>query len=424
MEEKKYFHKIYNGTKTPSLKAMEFFMSEYDNFQTDMKFIHIAGTNGKGSCAEMISNILICQGYKVGKLISPHLVRYNERITINKEEISDEDLDNFIKELEPKINKYNLKNDMKITPFEIETIMALLYFYRKKVDFVVMEVGLGGLYDSTNIITAPLISIITSVGYDHMNILGKTLIDIAYQKSGIMKKDSISICFEQSQDIDEVFKKEAEKKNNKLILIKKSQIKNYRFDNNYQYFDFENYKNIIIKMKGKKQVNNASVAIKCIEILNRSGYIISEENMRKGLKTAVNKGRMEVLNEEPLVIYDGAHNEPAIENFIEMLDIYYKDQKKVIVVSILKTKDYEKIVELLINRLKADFIFTSGNDKELYIEGKKLHDVALKYKKDQKIDIKSLDEAIKYIKKEKNNKVNFFIGSFYIYRDVKEKLRK
>ena len=146
--------------------------------------------------------------------------------------------------------------------------------------------------------------------------------------------------------------------------------------------------------------------------------------MRKGLKTAVNKGRMEVLNEEPLVIYDGAHNEPAIENFIEMLDIYYKDQKKVIVVSILKTKDYEKIVELLINRLKADFIFTSGNDKELYIEGKKLHDVALKYKKDQKIDIKSLDEAIKYIKKEKNNKVNFFIGSFYIYRDVKEKLRK
>lgn len=178
----KYLKNFYRGTKNPSLKAMRYFMNIYDNFEGQMNFIHIAGTNGKGSCTEIISNILINQGYKVGKFLSPHLIRYNERISINGEEISDEEMLNLIEELKPLIDKYNEKEEGNITLFELETTMALLYFYRKNVDFVVLETGLGGLYDCTNIITKPLVSIITSIGYAHMNILGNTLPEIVFVK--------------------------------------------------------------------------------------------------------------------------------------------------------------------------------------------------------------------------------------------------
>ena len=200
-----YLKNFYKGTKNPSLKAMKYFMDKYDNFEKNMKFIHIAGTNGKGSCTEILSNILKEEGYKVGKFLSPHLIRYNERISINGKEISDEDMNNIIEELEPLIEEYNKKDDINITLFELETTMALLYFYRNNVDFVVLETGLGGLYDCTNIISKPLVSIITSIGYDHMHLLGNTLEKIAYQKAGIIKEKSDTVIFESIKEVDDVF---------------------------------------------------------------------------------------------------------------------------------------------------------------------------------------------------------------------------
>ena len=179
-----YMNNLVKGSKNPSLDGMEYFMKEYDNFEKKMKFIHIAGTNGKGSCVEMISNILRCQGYKVGRFISPHLITYNEMITINGQEISNEEMEQLIKELEPKIERYRLTQNTHITLFEVETIISLLYFYRNNVDFVVLEVGRGGLEDCTNIISNPLISVISSIGYDHMKALGNTLPEIAYKKQG------------------------------------------------------------------------------------------------------------------------------------------------------------------------------------------------------------------------------------------------
>ena len=136
-----YLNNFFKGTKNPSLDAMQYFMNEYNNFQNEMNFIHVAGTNGKGRCVETISNILVKQGYKVGKFISPHLVRYNERISINGIEITDEEMSKLIEELELKIEKYNGNKKVNITLFELETIMALLYFYRKKVDYVILETG-------------------------------------------------------------------------------------------------------------------------------------------------------------------------------------------------------------------------------------------------------------------------------------------
>ena len=221
-----YLKGFYKGTKNPSLKAMKYFMNIYNNFEKKMKFIHIAGTNGKGSCVEIISNILVNQGYKVGKFISPHLIRYNERISINGKEISDEEMSELIEELKPLIENYNKKEDINITLFELETTMALLYFYRKNVDFVVLETGLGGLYDCTNIISKSLVSIITSIGYDHMHILGNTLPEIAYQKAGIIKENSNTVIFESIPEVDNVFINQCKNKNNTLHIIKNSDLSN------------------------------------------------------------------------------------------------------------------------------------------------------------------------------------------------------
>ncbi len=423
----KYLGNFYRGSKeiSLSLDAMRYFMDEYNNFQKEMKFIHIAGTNGKGSCTEIINNILVNQGYKVGKFLSPHLIKYNERISINGKDISDEEMTELIEELQPKLDEYSRIKNVPITLFELETIMGLLYFYRKKVDFVVLETGLGGLYDCTNIITNPLVSIITSIGYDHMHILGDTLPKIAHEKAGIIKENSNTIFFAQSEDVNQVFIKTCEEKNNKLHLVKESDIENFKYDNDFQYFDYKDMKNIAINLKGLKQINNASICIECIKILRDKGYEISEENLRKGLKSIIHHGRMESLNQNPLIIFDGAHNEPAINNLNKTIDMYYKDYKKTYIISILKAKDYPRILQLLLEKNEGTFIFTNGNSTERYTSNKDLYNESIKYKKEnQEIYMKELEEAINEVKsKYDKNNVTFIVGSFYVYGDVIKQIK-
>ena len=418
MEEiKEYLDNFFKGTKNPSLDAMKYFMSEYNNFQEEMKFIHIAGTNGKGSCVQMISNILLKQGYKVGKFLSPHLIKYNERISINGKEITDKEMWDLICELKPKIEKYNKENKANVTLFELKTTMALLYFYRNNVDFVVLETGLGGLYDCTNIISKPLVSVISSIGYDHINILGNTLPDIAYQKAGIIKKNSNTVFFEQEKEVNQVFIDKCEEINNHLYLIKNNAIKNYKYDDKYQYFDYENYKGLELILKGKSQVRNAILCIECMKILNELGDEVSEKNIRDGLKTVIHKGRMEVLSQNPFIIFDGAHNVPAIENMQSMIDMYYNNSKKIYVVSILKRKDYKKMIQLLMKDKDGEFIFTSGNDPNMYVSGEELYNLALLYRENQILHKKELNEAVKYIMQNGTDKISFVIGSFYVYGD-------
>lgn len=419
-----YLNNFFKGTKEPSLDAMQYFMNEYNNFQKEMNFIHVAGTNGKGSCVEMMSNILVKQGYKVGKFISPHLIRYNERISINGTEITDAEMSELIEELKPKIEKYNENKKVNITLFELETTMALLYFYRKKVDYVVLETGLGGLYDCTNIITKPIVSVITSIGYDHMHILGNTLEEIAYQKAGIIKENSNTTFFAQSDEINNVFKNECKEKNNNLHLVIEDKIQNYKYDNEYQYFDYGEFKNIAIVLKGKKQTQNAAICIETMKILNDLGHIVTENSIREGLKTVVHRARMEILNKTPLIIYDGAHNEPAIENLQSMANMYYNNMKRTYIISILERKDYEKMIQLLMQDEKAKFIFTSGNDPERYASKEKLYNVALKYKKNHEIYTEDLEKAIDDVLNENNNIANFVVGSFYTYGTVVNKVNQ
>lgn len=418
----KYLDQFFKGTKDPSLKAMEFFMNEYGNFEKEMKFIHIAGTNGKGSCTEIISNILVKQGYKVGKFLSPHLIKYNERMSVNGVAITDQEMSDLIEELDVKVKKYKEQTGVNVTLFELETTMALLYFYRNNVDFVVLETGLGGLYDCTNVITKPLVSVITSIGYDHMALLGNTLPEIAYQKAGIIKENSSTVIIKQEPEVDNVFIEECKKKNNKLHIVDENDIKNYSYDEKYQYFSYKDLDNLKLILKGKVQIKNASLCIETIKILNEKGYKVLAESIRKGMETVVHKARMEELSKNPLIIYDGAHNEPAIKNLQEMVQMYYKNLKRTYIVSILKTKDYDKMLELLTQDKDAKFILTSGNDEERYVSKEELEKSARKYLKSDKIFTMELKDAINEAMKKGQDEVNLIVGSFYVYGTVIEEI--
>lgn len=417
----KYLGRFFKGTKNPSLKAMRHFMKKYNNPEKELKVIHIAGTNGKGSCTEMISNILVNDGYKVGKFMSPHLIKYNERISINNKSIEDCEMEEIIKELDPLIIEYNNEYNTKVTLFELETIMAILYFYRNKCDFVILEVGLGGLYDCTNIVN-PIVSIINSIGYDHMNILGNTLEEIAIQKAGIIKENSNTVFVEQESDVNKVIKNICKEKNNKLYLIKKEDIKNYSYDENFQKFDYKNYKNILINLKGKKQIYNASICLETVNIL-RKKYTISECAVRNGLKTVVHKARFEKINDNPTIIYDGAHNEPAIKNLKNSINMYYKNNKKVYIISILKTKDYCSVLKHLITNEEDIFIFTSGNDNEIYVSKEELYKEAETLSKNKNLYMEELVDAIDIVKEKYKECIIFIVGSFYIYGTVINRLK-
>lgn len=424
MNIEKYLSNFFKGTKNPSLKAMKFLMDEFKHPEDKIKAIHIAGTNGKGSVTEMITNVLIKEGYIVGKFISPHLIHYNERISVNNNNISDTEMEELIDKINPAIKKYNSISDVPITLFELETTMAFLYFEQKQCDFVVLETGLGGLYDCTNIINRPLVSIITSIGYDHMHILGKTLPEIAYQKAGIIKQNSHTVIFEEQPEIDNVFISECKRKNNILHIVKEVDIFNYFFDDNYQYFDYKNLKKITVNLKGKVQIKNACLCIETFNILNELGYHVDIINIQKGLSTVIHKGRMEQINDNPIIIYDGAHNEPAIKNLQDMVKMYYKKKKRVYIISILKRKDYNKMLKLIAQDKEAIFILTSGNNSETYASSDELFECMKQFTEIDKIYKKNLNDAIKEAINSNINTVNFVIGSFYTYGTVIDIIQK
>lgn len=415
MDVKQYLQGFFAGTKNPSLDAMKFFMDKLNHPEKELKFIHIAGTNGKGAVTEMISNILLNSGYKVGKFMSPHLIRYNERIKINNKEITNKEMEEIIIKLDPLVKEYNSKGKGNVTLFELETTMAILYFANKKCDIVVLEVGLGGLYDCTNIVY-PIVSIITSIGYDHMKFLGNTLEEIAFQKAGIIKKNSNTIFMSQSESVDNVIIKRCKEENNKLFLINKEDIKNYSYTEEYQKFDYKEYKNIQINLKGMSQIYNACIAIEAVYVL-KNKYNIKEEVVRKTLKNVIHKGRFEKIHNNPTVIYDGAHNEPAIQNFINSVDMYYKNNKKVYIISILKSKDYKTILKLLVKNDENIYIFTDGNDKERYNDAESLKEEAQKSGA-KNLFTMELEEAIKTAIEKYKDYVIFTVGSFYVYGDV------
>ena len=413
-----YLSTFNKFTENPNLDAMEFIMEKFDNPQNKLKFIHVAGTNGKGSICEMLAQVLNHTQYKVGKFISPHLIRFNDGIWINDKEISNEEVEEIMEPLSKVITAYNNTHKVPVKWFEAITSLVIIYFAKQKCDLAIMEVGLGGLNDCTNIINAD-ISVLGNIGYDHVDILGNDILQIAKQKAGIIKENSDTVIVKQDK-IMQVVENECKNKNSKLHIINKEEILNYHDDKNLQKFDYKQYKNVEINLRGKCQIYNAAEVLEIIDILIKKGYKIPKKAVYDGLKEVVHRARLEILSKDPLIIFDGGHNENAIKNLRENINQYYKENEKVYIISILKTKDYKTIIKNICQDENAIFFFTNGNDKKRYVSKNDLYKEAKKYLDDKKIYKYEFKTAIKIAKKEHKDKTILIIGSFYVYKTACE----
>lgn len=398
-----FLSQFVQTTDFPTLDAMEYLMKHLGSPEKALKFIHIAGTNGKGSICEMLNNILMLSNYKVGKFMSPHLVVSNESICINNVQITDNEFLEYKERFEKLAQDYFNETKRSLTRFEILTALGILYFKEHNCDIVLLEVGLGGMYDCTNIVNS-LISVFGSIGFDHTAILGNTLEEIASQKAGIIKDNSNTVIFEQPAI--PVIKEVCDNKKSKLHIIENKEITNYSFDSSYQYFDYLDFKNLCINLKGKKQIENACIAIECSNILEENGFKIKKETIYEALKTVTHSARFEELSKTPRIIFDGAHNENAIHNFIETVNALFPKENKTFLVSIITTKDYKTILNLLLNGFdNCTFIFTDGTDDTKFFKAQILYDYAKTLNTSNILEISDFKSGIQKLQ----SKINFIV---------------
>ena len=341
-----------------TLKNIKKLMEEFDNPQDKIKTIHIAGTNGKGSTAKMLTSVLSKKN-RCGIFTSPYMVKINEEISINGVDISDEDFCNLIDRIKPVAEKLD-NEGFHVTYFEFMTSMAFLYFYEKKVDVAVIEVGLGGSLDSTNIIKSPLASVITSISMDHMNVLGSTIEEIAENKAGIIKKNRPVFVYPQTyREAYEVIIKKAKKENSTISTVKKEDVEIIEESQNGNVFNFKSYEKIKTNLRGHHQVYNASLAVLVLDFLKKD-FRLTNEDIREGIEEAYNPGRLDLVNDKPKVLLDGAHNKEAIDSLITSLENFDYD-KLIIGFSILKDKDHKDIIKK-ISQIADKLIITFIDD--------------------------------------------------------------
>lgn len=330
----------------PGLDRIKRLLAMMGNPQDNLKFFHVAGTNGKGSVCQMLSAALICQGYKTGLFISPYITDFRERIQINGEMISKEVLTNAVKNTFPLVDKLR-EQDCVITEFEY--VMALEFYIHEKAacDVVVLETGMGGLLDCTNVIKPPLCSVITAIGIDHTAVLGNTIEEIALQKCGIIKSGSIAVTSPQEKAVMDIIESDSKKKGVPLFKGENAQTEIISADMNKTVFKF-NETEIEMKLLGLHQIENAETALTALEALRNNGLLnISDESIKEGMKNAVNPARLETLCRQPLVLLDGAHNPNGINALKDSLDFYLKGAKKICIMGMLRDKDSLSSIKLL-----------------------------------------------------------------------------
>lgn len=391
------------------------------NPQDDLKFIHIAGTNGKGSTSSYLSHCIKEAGYNVGLFTSPYLERFNERIQINNKDIPDEALGritSLIKDAADKMVDEGLEHP---TTFEIVTAIAFIYFKEENPDYVVLEVGLGGRYDSTNIISTSLASVITTIDIDHVAELGNTLDKIAYQKAGIIKDNGLVISYPQKNEAKEVLEDVVRQMNGELYFTSREDVEiieetDYGSVFNYSYAG-ETLKDVKISMIGEYQIYNASLAITTLMILRKKGLIgISDEEIGKGLFKTEWKGRLEVLKRKPTFLIDGAHNVQGVNHLKKALELFQYDNL-ILGIGILKDKDIDHMLETLIPI--SHKVITTEVNMPRKMEANELGNKVRKYNKEVFVekDIKSAIEKSFEIAGE--NDLIIFGGSLYLIGEVR-----
>ncbi|HHW31640.1 MAG TPA: bifunctional folylpolyglutamate synthase/dihydrofolate synthase [Clostridiaceae bacterium] len=363
-----YIHGTHKFGSKLGLKNITRLLELMGNPQRKLKYVHVAGTNGKGSTSAFISSILIESGYKVGIFTSPYLERFTERIKVNDEEIKEEDIARLTGLIKANVEKMLAEGENHPTEFEIITAMAFQYFAEVNCDIVVLEVGLGGRFDSTNVIDKPEVAVITTINYDHMDRLGNTLPEIAFEKAGIIKNDCDVVIYPQVEDVREVFEKVCKDKNARLHWVDFSGISSIEFGADGQAFNYKDYGNVKISLIGSHQINNAIVAIKTAEVLRDKGFAINQQSILKGLIKARWPGRLEIVNREPLFLIDGAHNIEGAKALHDALNLYFPDRRKIFIIGVLKDKKYREMIEAVSPIADRFITVTPNSDRALEAE--------------------------------------------------------
>ena len=363
----------------PGLDAIEGLLEELGHPEDNLKVVHIAGANGKGSIFAYLSSILIAAGFKVGRYISPTISCYEERFQINGEYITKDELARLYNIVEEAMKREEEKTGLKPTLFEVETAISFLYFKEEKVDYALIEVGMGGRMDATNVIRHPELTVISSISYDHQAFLGDTLEEIAWQKAGIIKESCPVVLSENSDEVCKVIEQEATKKKVKCIEIKPT---------DYEVLSETPYGSTFLwkeqryetKLPGRHQVSNAVTALAASEYLFRKDYeknnarkAIAEELDEMNVKSAQQggiirtcwPGRLEVLKKEPLFYRDGAHNPDGAKKLAAFLQKYFTNKKIIYIMGVLKDKEYKKMLRYLMPMAKEVYVFKPKNERGL-----------------------------------------------------------
>ncbi len=414
-----YIHSVSWKGSRPGLERTEKLLKMMGNPQDSLKFIHVAGTNGKGSVCSMLSTVLCEAGYKTGLYTSPFVRYFNERMAINGKMIGDEEL----AEITEYVKEFADSMEDLPTEFELITAIAFEYFKRNKCDIVVLETGMGGRLDSTNIIKTPVLTVITGIALDHTAFLGDTLGKIAKEKAGIIKK-SVPVVYggalgEACDCISEV----AGEKNSPFFKASRDDIYNVEYSLRGCTFDSGKYKGLFVSLVGDYQPTNIATALKCIEFLKNAGYNICENSVRRGLGRVYWPARFEIINENPLMIYDGAHNPEGLESCVASIKRFFADKKVNIISGVMADKNVDEMLPLVSEVANAVFTVMPNNprsmDSEKYAEYFRNYGIPA-------YAFKSIEEgvisALEHSKKE--GRVLVSLGTLYMYGDIRDVLDK
>ncbi|MCQ2539797.1 MAG: bifunctional folylpolyglutamate synthase/dihydrofolate synthase [Acetatifactor sp.] len=347
----------------PGLDSIRELCRRLGDPQEKLTFVHVGGTNGKGSVCSFIAGALTAGGYRVGRYISPTIFEYRERIQVNGKYISKAALGRIMEQVKNACDEMMAEGMISPTAFEVETAAAFLYFVEKKCDLVVLEVGMGGTLDATNIVENVAATVLVSVSRDHMKFLGNSLEEIAAQKAGIMKKGRPVVTIRQEECVVDVFARKARELGCTLTIAEKSEISHVKATLEKQRFDFGTYKKLEIGLAGQHQIENAILAVKTLEVLSENGYPVSEENLRKGIKNVCWPGRFTVIDKKPLFIVDGAHNEDAAKRLAESIEFYFTNKRIIYIMGVLKDKEYEKVIHLTCHLAEQIITVTTPNNE-------------------------------------------------------------
>ena len=342
-EALEYIHAVSWKGSVPGLSRISKLLSLIGDPERKMKYVHVVGTNGKGSTASMIASVLCAAGYKTGLYTSPFITVFNERMQINGEMISDFELAAITEYIKP----FAETMEDKPTEFELITAIAFEYFCRNRCDIVILEAGMGGEFDATNVIGSPEVAVITNIGLDHTEFLGDTVEKIAQTKSGVIKQGCDCVLYRSNESVEQVVAARCAEVGAALTKADFDAVLPRSFGLDGQVFDYKDYVGLELPLLGAHQQKNAAVALTALERLCARGFKISENDVRTGLKNTVWQGRFEILRRDPLFIVDGGHNSQCIEALAANIRDYLPDTRLTVLTGVLADKDYGAMYDIV-----------------------------------------------------------------------------